>query len=529
MNTDEIAATVEAARKRREEQGREIEQALRSSESLTYPGFLRQRTRNVRSKVALIHGGRRVTYGELFDRIDAARSILYTHGLRANQTVALLLDNSDHYVVWYLAALDFGAIAVPLNTKLVPREINYILAHSRSNLLVSEERFVDLFPSLHRDGEDINIISINKESGSSESKFITNPSAPISLEEACALYYTSGTTGVPKGVVHTHRSQIASTLQCPIAWEYDRSDLIALCVTPLFHIAAHTIFLPVLAHGGTLIVEPYRTETALRFLAEFKVNSFFAVPSMLLMLVDKAGEAGVHFPAMKSLQFGAAPIPVHALERVQKLFPNAALVHGMGQTESSGSLVTLPSSLAFSKAGSVGFALPGTTIAIFDENDRPLPPGEVGQLVAKGPNVMSGYFDAPEATELALRNDWLHSGDLGYMDEHGCVFLVDRSKDMIIRGGENIYSTEVEHVLIAHPDISAAAVIGLPDRLFGERVHAILTLKDGKETLDEPALIEFCRSMLASYKVPASFEVVAEMPMTATGKIQKGKLRETRQ
>ncbi|HOA93651.1 MAG TPA: AMP-binding protein, partial [Quisquiliibacterium sp.] len=340
-----------------------------------------------------------------------------------------------------------------------------------------------------------------------------------------ALYYTSGTTGAPKGVVHTHRSLIACTLQSPDALECVFDDLRALAVTPLFHIASHVIFLPVLSLGGTLVVDTYRTDDTIALIERHAINSFFAVPSILLMMTDRALALGRTLPGVRSLQFGAAPMPVSKLSQVRMLFPNAVFVHAMGQTESCGLLVTLPGFLAFERAGSVGFAMAGVEVAIFDDADREVPPGTVGELVARGPNVMARYFGNPEATAETLRSGWLHTGDLGMRDADGLVTLVDRKKDMIIRGGENIYSTEVEHALMRHPAIAQAAVIGTPDPLFGERVTAFVVPRPEANPPTPAELQAHCRTQLAGYKVPAEVWVVDMMPATATGKVQKGGLR----
>jgi len=523
MITKETA--IEIVKARRQEQGAAILETLAGLKPMTYTSFLRHRAEAYMERPALTYGDRTLSYGQMFAAIGRTRAGLAASGAAAGDTIALLLDNSDAYVIWYLAVLDLGAIAVPLNTKLVAREVEYVLDHSGAGLIVFDELFTDLIREVSATRPKLNSLpaALDVKGHSSQ---ITPPShQPTSLEAPCALYYTSGTTGSPKGVVHTHRSQIASTLQCPPAWEYELDPLTALAVTPLFHIAAHTIFLPVLALGGELIVQPYRTETAIETLSERNVNSFFAVPSMLLLLLDRAQADDTTFPAMRSLQFGAAPMPAHKLEQVQALFPNAALIHGMGQTESSGTLVTLPSELAFDKAGSVGLAMPGTEISIFNEMSQPVGPGEVGELVARGPNIMTEYYKNSEATEAAMRGGWLHTGDLGYRDDDGFTFLVDRKKDMIIRGGENIYSTEIEDVLLSHPDVSLAAVLGKPDPLFGETVSAFVVLRSRSEADTAADLTAYCRRNLAKFKVPEEFRFVESMPMTATGKIRKEELK----
>jgi acyl-CoA synthetase (AMP-forming)/AMP-acid ligase II len=362
------------------------------------------------------------------------------------------------------------------------------------------------------------------------------PEHPAALEAAraaltdpadapAALYYTSGTTGSPKGVVHTHRTLIADSLQSPPAWEYDFDGVRALAVTPLFHIAAHTIFLPVLAIGGTLAIDTYRTDDTIALIEALDINSFFGVPSILLMMADRARALGTTLPGVRSLQFGAAPMPVAKLAQVRELFTEASFVHGMGQTESGGTLVTLPGTLAFERAGSVGFAMAGVEIAIFDETDHEVAHGNVGELVARGPNVMREYFRNARASADTLRGGWLHTGDLGYRDADGLVYLVDRKKDMIIRGGENIYSTEVEQILMRHPAVAQAAVIGTPDPLFGEQVTAFIVLHPEAAPLTLAQVQSHCRGLLAGYKVPAELHVVDVMPSTATGKVQKGELR----
>lgn len=518
---------MDAIKVRRKEQGATVHSILDGLAPMTYTAFLSARSGGWTGRPALSFGETTMTYKEMFDAIDMARAALATHGAAAGDTIALLFDNSEAYVVWYLALLDLGAIAVPLNTKLVAREADYILGHCGAGLILYEDQFADLVQELSERRPELKTMA-PKAGETTDTSLDAAPShRPASLEEPCAIYYTSGTTGVPKGVVHTHRSQIAATLQCPPAWEYELDPLVALAVTPLFHIAAHTIFLPVLALGGELIIQPYRTETAIQTLSDRKINSFFAVPSILMLLLEHAATENVVFPAMRSLQFGAAPMPGHKLRQVQELFPNAKLIHGMGQTESSGTLVTLASELAFDKAGSVGLAMPGTEVSIFDDKDRTMGVGEVGELVARGPNVMKEYFKDAEATASTMRGGWLHTGDLGYRDEDGFVFLVDRKKDMIIRGGENIYSIEIEDVLLSHPEVSLAAVLGKPDHLFGEVVCAFVVPRSGSGTDIKTELADHCRKNLAKYKIPEEFRVVDTMPMTATGKIRKEELKKT--
>lgn len=495
---------------------------------MTYTRFMAELAVTWMHRTALVFGGRELTYAQLFEHVSRARAVLRSKGVRPGDSVALLMNNSDHYVVWYLATLGSGAVAVPLNNRLVASEVAYILEHSDSSLLISEPSFEPL------------VVEVGEVHGVSLPVMLLDPLVPDSglSQELCtdevavdftspaALYYTSGTTGRPKGVIHTHRSLIADALQSPQAWEYAFVGVRSLAVTPLFHIASHTIFFPVLFIGGTLVVDSYSTQATLHLLRDKGINAFFAVPSILLLMVDKAKETGLVLDGMRTLMFGAAPMTIAKLGEVQALFPKAGLIHGMGQTESGGTLVTLPSVAAVDRAGSVGMPMAGVEVAIFNERDEPVPPGEVGELVARGPNVMQGYFKNAAATQDTLRNDWLHTGDIGFQDPDGLVTLVDRKKDMIIRGGENIYSSEVEQVLLKHPDVKQAAVVGQPDALFGEQVAAFLVVDPAVSAPSPEALVAHCLKYLADYKIPVTFRFVPDFPLTATGKIRKTELRE---
>ncbi|MBI5909384.1 MAG: AMP-binding protein [Betaproteobacteria bacterium] len=495
--------------------------------NLTVPGFFSRTARRLPHKPALLFEQYAYTYRRLFEAIaGVARHLQDETGVKPGDRVALLLENSDLYNIWYLGILAIGAVAVPLNTKLTPREIEFILADSGTSLLLSEERFkatiADLVPEVR---SHLSVALLIRQAQPPASSWDLE-SAAVAMEAPAAIYYTSGTTGKPKGVVHTHRSLIAGALQGPLGWEYQDESVINLATTPLFHIANHTVYLPTLLVGGTLVVDTYKTEQVFELIQRHLVTQLFAVPSMLLLMVQFAQRDRYDTGSVMRVVFGAAPMPVHKLEAVQALFPKAALIHGMGQTECSGTTVTLPSSQAYEKAGSVGINIPGTEIRIADDADRELPPNTVGELLTRGPNVMSHYLNRPEASAETLRGGWLHTGDLGYRDAEGYVYLVDRNKDMIIRGGENIYSTEVEQVLYSLPGVALAAVVGMPSELFGEEVLAYVVKREDAPALTLEELQAHCSRYLAKFKVPAAVRFIAEMPQTATGKIQKTILKE---
>ncbi len=524
MNEEELRAIRDHEVQERRAAGTEIARTLAGLDARTsFPLFLRKHMPIQPEQRALVDGARSYSYRQLFAAVDAATQALHQHGVKPGDAVAMLVDNSDRYVIWYFAVLQLGAMAVPINTKLVEREIAYIVGNSGAQLIVVDAGYVGLMQRIAgSDGDKLQIVASDLPSVKGD-----RPSPPASiavLDRPAAVYYTSGTTGMPKGVVHTHRTFIAGCLQAPSAWQFPRHDFVSLAVTPLFHIAAHTLFFPVLASGGTLIIATFKPSEVFDLLRTERVTSFFGVPSILLIMAQRGRELGVTFPGVEVVQFGAAPMPMEKLNEVQALFPNAALIHGMGQTESCGTLVSLPASLGLAKIGSVGIALPETEVAIFDDKDNPVAPNTVGELVGRSPSVMVEYLNRPDATAETMKGGWLHTGDLGYLDEDGFLFLVDRKKDMIIRGGQNIYSNEVEQVLAGHPALAEVAVVGQPNPILGEEVCAFVVAKPDQPT-DAATIQEFCRPLLAGYKIPVAVHFIDALPRNATGKVLKPELR----
>jgi len=493
--------------------------------ALSFTDFLRRSVDRDPDKTALVYEDARYSYAGLFQAIDdAAAWLVHEAKIAPGDKVAMMVDNSDHYIVWYLAMLAAGIVSVPLNTKLVGREIAYQLDNSGAVFIVADAAFLRV------------VADAEKALGRTLPKFLTDtdrvpaglrdkglPPVP-DIDAPAAVYYTSGTTGAPKGVVHTHRGLIFMALQAGIACEFGDPGLVFLGMMPLFHIASHVLVLPTLYLGGTLVVATYSTEAILEIVEREGVNAFFAVPSMLLMMVQSPARGDVDLSGVQVIQFGAAPMAIERLGEVQALFPNASLVHCMGQTESVGLIVTLPSDQAIDKLGSVGLPIPGCERRVVDGDDKDVAAGQVGELVARGPNVMVEYLANPDASADTLRGGWLHTGDLGYLDEDGYLYLVDRKKDMIIRGGENIYSTEVEDVIYGHDGVALAAVVGMPSDLFGEEVCAFVVRKPDA-AFEEADLQAHCRAQLAPFKVPRKVIFLDDFPMTATGKIQKQELK----
>ncbi|MCL4767448.1 MAG: AMP-binding protein [Hyphomicrobiaceae bacterium] len=475
-------------------------------------------------KAALIYGARTLSYAQLSGAITGFADMLRRLDVAPGDRVALHLDNSDIHIVAFLGILDAGAVAVTVNTKLVAREIAHQVVDCAPVLYVTQAKYAAAITA--SDEPALRSLTPLLLDGYDPEPGARSPTHHCGNDENAAIYYTSGTTGRPKGAVHTHRSLIAAAMQGPPAWEYDDSDVISAAVTPLFHIASPTWYLPVLCFGGTLVIDTYDTDTVFELIARHRINSVAAVPSMLLMMARSPGRSSVAFEAVRNVRFGAAPMPPERLREVQGLFPNAKLVHGMGQTESCGTIVTLDSRRAFDKAGSVGRPIAGCSIRLVDDDDQDVPPGQVGELLARGPHIMKEYHNNPSETARTLRSGWLHTGDMGYWDAEQFLYLVDRKKDMIIRGGENIYSTEVENALYAHPEIARAAVVGMDSDVLGEEVCAFVVPQHPQRTPSAEEIIDHCRALLAPFKLPQKVLFVESLPMTPTGKIQKNILKE---
>ncbi len=492
---------------------------------LSFTAFLRRTAERLPEQTALVAGERTLSYAALFAAIDqAAAWLVHEAGLEPGQRAALMVGNSEHYVIWYLAMLAAGIVAVPLNTKLVGREVAYQLADSEARLVVLESEFLEVVGAAEAEAEIApRHFLVDREVLPPVLGHDMPPVPKITAD--AAVYYTSGTTGRPKGVIIDHRGMIFMVLQSLPCNEYDHPKLVYLSMMPLFHIASHVMTLPVLHIGGTVVIETYSTERMLQVIEKHAVNSFFAVPSMLLMMAGSAERFDHDLSGVRVIQYGAAPMATERMDEMQALFPGAHFVHNMGQTESVGLITSLDSARARAKNGSIGLAIPGGSRRVVDAADRDVMPGTVGELISQGPNMMRGYLNNAHASAETLRGGWLHTGDLGYLDDEGFLYLVDRQKDMIIRGGENIYSTEVEDVLYMHPGVGLAAVVGAANELFGEEVVAFLQPAEGAVRPTDEEITAHCKQHLASFKVPVRLMWLDDFPLTATGKIQKHELK----
>ena len=347
--------------------------------------------------------------------------------------------------------------------------------------------------------------------------------SPVQLNanDTAVVMYTSGTTGKPKGVMLTHQNILASAEIWSEAMSVSDRDRM-LVSTPLFHCAAsHVFVVPVTYKGGSIIIEEaFSTVQTLNLLQGAGPTMFFGVPAMYTIILNLPHIHDVKLPTLRLFAYGAAPMPYELVKKLKETFPNVKVQNLYGQTENAPAASTLKDHLALEKIGSVGEALPQTEIRVVDETGKSLPVGQVGEIVVKGPQVMKGYLKNEAATRQAIKDGWLYSGDLGRFDEDGLLYIVDRKKDMINRGGENVYPVEVEEVLYQIQELLEAAVVGVPHEVYGEVPKAFAVMKEGK-SITEKQVIDYCATQLAKYKVPIEVEFLDELPRNASGKVLK--------
>ncbi|MBF9072015.1 long-chain-fatty-acid--CoA ligase [Streptacidiphilus fuscans] len=490
-------------------------------------------------------GGRARTAREVVDRVARLAAALRGLGVEPGDRVAVLARNSDRYHEIFFGAW-WTAVAVnPVNTRWSVEEIAYGLNDSGSLVLFVDDDFAGLVPALRERcpglrtvvhcGDDAGASSCEDCEDYEDYEALIAAAEPVADlraggETLAALLYTGGTTGAPKGVMVSHRSLVTSTLGTQVTRAAAVPGGSQLVCAPMFHIAALLGWLTQVMVGGTAVFLPAFTPDGVWEAVErHGVTSVGLVPTMLQMLVDHPGAATADLGGLRHIGYGASSVSESLLRRAMELFPQASFTQGYGMTETA--MITVLGADEHRAGGrllrSAGRAAAHCEVRVAGPDGEELPRGQVGELLCRGDHLMLGYWNRPDETALALRDGWMHTGDAAYMDEDGYVFITDRLKDMIISGGENVYSAEVENALAQHPAVASVAVIGLPDPLWGERVHAVVVLRpDAAATEDE--LRRHVRSLIASYKVPRSVEFAAALPVSGAGKILKRELRDRR-
>ena len=481
-------------------------------------------------EIVLRAGDLEMTYGELNRAVCGVATSLRARGISPGDKVALLVPNVPEFTIAYFGILCAGATVVPINVLAAAPEVTYFLKDSDARLLIVHPLFEEpgragaeplSVPVVIADGdEDENTIGAMAKADPIDGPHPTSP------QETAVILYTSGTTGKPKGAELTHSNLLMNcAVVAPKLMPPTSTGHRALATLPLFHSFGQTVIQnTMIATGGSFtLLARFTPEEAFELIERDRLTIFAGVPTMYFALLHHRGDRAYDMSSLEICMTGGAPMPVEVMNSFEEKF-NVEILEGFGLSETSpaASFNVLGKPR---KAGSIGYPVWGVEMCIVNDADEALPDDERGEICIRGHNVMKGYLNRPEATKETLRNGWFHSGDIGLRDSDGCYWIVDRKKDMILRGGFNVYPREVEEVLYEHEDVVEAAVIGVPHESHGEEVKAVVALtEDGKASPED--LKAFCKERLAAYKYPRIVEIIAELPKGPTGKILKRELRE---
>jgi len=508
--------------------------------TLAWP--LEQAARTHGAAPAVVDGERELTYRELHRRSGGLGAALSRLGLERGAVVAVLAGNTLAHLECWHALPAHGFVINALNYRLATPELAFMLDDSRAALLLVDRERLEVGRELRRRCDSLqHLVYTDWDEAPPDCLAYEDlvdaspvPAPDLPSHTLAAISYTGGTTGRPKGVMLSHLNLLANakhnTMEAGF-WPSDRY----LHSAPMFHVADISQLYGITWAGGThVMIRRFDARDVVAAVARYRLTFLIFVPTMLRLFLQELLERPVDLSSLRAVIYAAAPISTELQRWAMEVLP-CDVIQGYGMTEAAPSLCFLTAEdhrraaageEPFTRRlGSVGRPARGVQLQICDSDDRPLPPGEIGEICARGPNIMLGYWNRPDETAAALRGGWYHTGDAGYADEYGYVFLVDRLKDMIVTGGENVYSIEVERALLAHPAVAEAAVFAIPDRRWGEAVHAVVTLADGAQ-LEETDLVEHCRTLIAGYKLPRSLELRrAPLPKSGAGKVLKHELR----
>ncbi|MDN5937814.1 MAG: long-chain fatty acid--CoA ligase [Salinisphaera sp.] len=485
--------------------------------------------------IASVCAGREISFATLQDRVARMAGGLRQLGVCNCDRVAMLSLNSDHYLSYYLAVPWAGAVVNPVNFRWSLNEICDSLQDSQTVALFIDDHFAEHSDKLLDRCTFLRVLVFTgsgqcpPEAVPLEQLIADNEpidDAGIGGDELFGIFYTGGTTGRAKGVMLSHRNICSSGLALMAEGAFP-DGAVGLHAAPMFHLADLMLTTGLLLGGGRhVMLSHFKPERALTLIQEQGISDLLLVPAMLQALVDFPGLSEYDTGGVKRIYYGASPASESLLDRTMAAFPQAGLTQVYGMTEMAAVMTVLPPAAHAHRRllRSGGRASVHVQVRVVDQDGKPVAPGEVGEIVARGPNTMLGYLDQPDATAEALRDGWMRTGDLGTMDENGYLFIVDRAKDMIISGGENVYCAEVENAIAQHPAVATCAVIGIPSEQWGEAVHAVVVLKDG-DTLTAEGLAEHCKTLIAGYKCPRSLEVVDTLPLSGANKVLKSELR----
>jgi fatty-acyl-CoA synthase len=471
------------------------------------------------------------TYAELDERVTRLARALRERGVGTGDRVAVLTLNGMETWETYLAGVRLGAIVVPVNFRLVADEVAYVLTDSGASVLVVDSALAELGAKAREHAPGVtSVLQVGEEYEAALAAAGNEPlDVVVDEDEPAFIMYTSGTTGRPKGAVLTHRNLLMHVFSQVTHVGSDPEDRVGAPGAPLFHIAGLAGGLPPLLLGGTHVIirsgafDPAET---LDMIEREKVTNIFLVPAMWAAVVAVPDIADRDLSSLRRISWGAAPASTTLLRTMIDTFPQAEVMTAFGQTECSPVTCFLRGEDSIRKIGSIGTPMLNVEVRVVDPEMNDVPRGEVGEIVYRSPMVMTGYWNKPEATAEAFRGGWFHSGDLVRQDEDGYFYVVDRLKDMIISGGENIYCAEVEDVLAAHPKVGEVALIGVADTKYGEAPLAVVAPRDPADPPTSEELAAWCRERLARYKNPREYSIVGSLPRNPSGKVLKTALRE---
>lgn len=497
------------------------------------------RAREKGDKIYLYFQDQEYSYREINGIYNQVAGHLKESAFSPGDNAAILVPNSPEFLFFYFGIMKAGGRAVTLNTLLKADELEYIINDCDARVLCTTPHFLKLLEPVWEKLTKIERVILTEKPENKPP--VTQPitymaeirekgdagyqlEPPVKADDIAQIIYTSGTTGRPKGVMLDHANIIYNSYVAPRKISLEEDD-IGLCIMPLFHVNAQIAsMMSTLQVGASVVLEEmFKPRSFIKTLKKYRCTTFSAVPTIYNYLNEMKDTDGEKLDFLKACVCGAAPMPVDVFNKFEEKF-SAKIIEGYGLSE--GTCVSSLNPLEGKrKIGSIGIPIDGQEMAIWDDEGKPLPDGEIGEIVIKGPNVMRGYYGNDKATNESVRDGWLRTGDQGYRDQDGYYFISGRKKEMIIRGGENIYPKEIEEVLYEHEDVSECAVIGIPDKKYGEEVAAFVILVPGS-TLTTKDIKNYLRVKLADYKRPRVIDIVHDLPKTATGKVQKVKLVE---
>ena len=501
---------------------------------------LHKAVRECPDNLAVVGAGRRVTFRELAERASRLAAALRGLGVQPGDRVGMMSLNSPRYTEFYFGVWWAGGVINPVNVRWSPQEVAYSLDDCDTRVLLVDKTFAPIVAALRPLSKSLRtVVYCGDEpapAGLLDYEQLLAAAAPVEDlryggENLAAVMYTGGTTGMPKGVMITQGAAYVNTLA--VVGEVARDKrTVGLVVTPMFHIAGCSLSMQLMWTQSTQVMLPVFDELELlRLIQDERIGETFLAPTMIRRLIDHPRFRDFDLSSVRYMFYGASAIGDALLNDALRALPGVQFCQGYGMTELSPTIAMLapadhlPGPKQASRLSSAGRPIRTGEVRVVDPDGNELPAGQIGEICARGPMVMKGYWNKPEATAEAIRDGWMHTGDGGYLDEDGYIHIVDRIKDMIVTGGENVYSAEVENALAQHPAVAMSAVIGVPDDLWGERVHAVIVVREGM-ALDQAQVIAHCKALIAGYKCPRSVEFRAELPLSPAGKLQKFVLRE---